>query len=125
MSTSPLVIPFHEIDWQTVGPYCRVKVLSSGQQQLRLVEFQKGFEEEGWCEKGHIGYVVEGSLEIEFPDQTVSAQAGDAILIPGGHPTRHRAHVIGESVQLLLFEDRPSEEASDSSRSTGELISLA
>ncbi len=82
-----------------------MKELVRGQQQLRLVEFQKGFQEHGWCEQGHVGYVVEGTLNIEFPDRTVPAHVGDAVLIPAGHQARHRAQVVGESAQLIFFEN--------------------
>lgn len=104
-----IVISFADVPWQRSGPSCRIKEIVRGRQQLRLVEFQKGFEEDGWCEKGHVGYVVEGTLSIEFPDQTVSAKAGDGVWIPAGHQTRHRAHVVGDSAQLILFENVSSD----------------
>jgi len=100
-----LVLSFADVPWQQSGPNCRIKEIVRGQQQLRLVEFQRGYEEDGWCEKGHIGYVLEGTLDIEFPEKTVRTKAGDGVWIPGGHDTRHRAHVVGESAQLILFEN--------------------
>lgn len=112
MNFEHMVISLEDMPWQQAGPNCRMKEVVSGRQRLRLVEFQKGFEEEGWCEKGHVGYVVEGRLDIEFPDQTVSARIGDAVVIPAGYETRHRAHVIGESVQFVLFECGSSDGAS-------------
>ncbi len=107
-----LVLSFADVPWQQSGPHCRIKGIVRGQQQLRLVEFQRGFKEDGWCEKGHVGYVLEGTLDIEFPDQTVSAKAGDGVWIPAGYETRHRAHVVGESAQLILFENFISDDQS-------------
>jgi ribosomal-protein-alanine N-acetyltransferase len=98
-------ISFAAMAWQEPVPYCRTKECVRGGRRIRLVEFQKGFEEYGWCEKGHVGFIVEGSLDIEFPEKTVQVKAGDGVWIPAGHETRHRAHVVGESVQLMLIED--------------------
>jgi quercetin dioxygenase-like cupin family protein len=104
-----IVISFADLPWQQAGPNRRMKEIVRGRQQLRQVEFQKGFKEDGWCESGHVGYVVEGTLDIEFPAQTVRAKAGDGVWIPAGYETRHRAHVVGESAQLILFEDIASD----------------
>lgn len=104
MNLDQMVVALDNVAWQQAGPNCRMKEVLSGGQRLRLVEFQKGFEEEGWCEKGHVGYVVEGRLDIEFSDKTVPARIGDAIFIPAGHETRHRAHVVDDVAQLILFE---------------------
>lgn len=90
--------------WEDAGPCCRVKRIVRGTQQIRLVEFQKGFEEDGWCEYGHAGFVLQGAINIQFSNQTIAANEGDVVWIPAGYDTRHRAHVIGESVQLVLFE---------------------
>ena len=88
-----------------MGACCRVKEIAREDQRFRLVEFQTGFEEDGWCEKAHVGYVLEGTLRIDLPDQTLQAKAGDVLWIPAGHETRHRAEMISEAVRLILFEE--------------------
>jgi hypothetical protein len=62
--------------------YCRVHVPRpieadrSGSKQLRLVEFSSEFVEPHWCEKGHIGLVLSGTLEV---DCQIAVPSGGAI----------------------------------------------
>jgi len=72
---------------------------------VRLVEFTREFVEADWCTRGHIGYIIEGSLEIRFDDQTVVYQAGDAFMIAAGDSDRHKARSLGDRVRFLLVED--------------------
>ena len=109
-----VVVAFNDLSWEVVGPFCRMKRIVRGNKQVRLVEFQNGFEEDGWCENGHVGFVLQGNLNIQFPDRMVSANEGDVVWIPPGFETRHRAHVLGESVQLVLFEDFSEQREDDS-----------
>jgi hypothetical protein len=62
MTSSPLKIAFHEIPWEEVAPHARQKSMSSGDTLFRLLEFSPGFIEPEWCEKGHRGFVVSGTL---------------------------------------------------------------
>jgi len=43
-------------------PGARSKFFQQEDKQIRLVEFTDEFVEPDWCEKGHIGYVLEGTL---------------------------------------------------------------
>ncbi|MDD9946456.1 MAG: cupin domain-containing protein [Myxococcales bacterium] len=58
-----------------------------------------------WCAKGHIGHIVEGTLEIEFRGTTEVFSQGDALFIPAGPEHAHRAVVISGPVTALFFED--------------------
>ena len=73
--------------------------------QLRLVEFGQCEGEEWWCEHGHIGYVLAGSLQINFDGQVLSFAAGDGLFIPPGAATRHRGMNIAPGTRLLMVED--------------------
>ena len=66
----------------------KYKVFQQGNRRLRLVEFTKGFTEPHWCTKGHIGYVLEGELDIDFAGDVVRFSAGDGLFIPEGQETR-------------------------------------
>lgn len=56
-------INFDALEWQSPLPGARFKAYRSGGKQIRLVEFTSDFIEPHWCEKGHIGLILEGSLE--------------------------------------------------------------
>jgi hypothetical protein len=52
-----------------VATYCtiaRFKAHRRDGKQIRLLEFTAAFVEPDWCEKGHIGIVLEGAIELDF-----------------------------------------------------------
>lgn len=97
------LIPFEGMAWENPSSGVRQKVFLKEGKRLRLVEFSEEFVEEGWCEKGHAGFVVEGRIWIEFKTGRVEFQAGDGLFISEGDA--HRASVAkGEKAVLVLFE---------------------
>ena len=71
--------------------------------RLRLVEYRIEMEPH-WCDRGHIGRVLEGSFEIEFPGATIIYGPGDGVFIPSGDEHRQRAKVIDGPVLALFVE---------------------
>ena len=67
----PFKVDFDTLEWQSPLPGARFKVHADGGQQIRLVEFTSEFVEPHWCEKGHIGMVLEGVLEVDFHGRVV------------------------------------------------------
>ena len=98
-------VDFAAIPWEAPAPGVRFKAMIRGNQRLRLVEFTNQFVEDEWCLKAHIGYVLEGELEITFDGTTERLAAGDGIFIAGGEKERHRASVEGSVARLILIED--------------------
>ena len=98
-------VEFDSIEWQEAMPGARFKVFGDGKKQVRLLEFTSEFVEPHWCEKGHVGFVLKGELEIDFDGQIVSYGQGAGIFIPAGALTKHKARSITPSVQLFLVED--------------------
>ena len=96
-------IPFEDIDWKQVGPGVREKRNESKDGIVRLVEFAAGFVEPDWCTKQHVGYVIEGCLELRFESDAVELRRGQAIVIPGGGGGRHRARVLSDQPATLLL----------------------
>ena len=97
-------IDFAGISWESPITGMRQKVCKSGSRQLRLVEYSKDLPAH-WCEKGHIGYVLDGRIEIRFDDQTQTYQPGDGILIPDGPEHRHMGRVLSDTVTVVFAED--------------------
>jgi len=97
-------IRFAELPWEEPAEGARFKAFTRGGTKIRLVEFTNEFIEPDWCEKGHIGYVLEGTLDVSFPEGKVRLTSGDGVFILGGEPEKHKAFVIGQKVRLVLVE---------------------
>jgi len=82
----------------------RFKAVKQDDRQLRLVEYTRDMEPH-WCEKGHMGYVLEGQLEIELATETLVFGPGDGILIPSGEEHKHSGRVLSEVVRIVFVED--------------------
>ena len=78
---------FDEIEWESPAPGVRHKMVVTGDQKLRLVEYRPEMTPH-WCSVGHYGMILEGRLEIAFDGSTQVLNAGDGVLIPSGE--RHR-----------------------------------
>jgi hypothetical protein len=101
----PFKIDFNDIEWQSTIAGARFKAHVANGRKIRLLEISSEFIEPAWCEKGHIGFVLDGSLEIDFLGQLVTYNAGDGLLIPSGPSTAHKAHSLTPVVRLILVED--------------------
>lgn len=95
-------IAFAELEWIEGSPGVREKRVVRDGRVFRLVEFSPPFLEDGWCEKGHSGFVVSGRFEIESEAGSGTLSAGDGFSIGAGR--KHRA-VIDCPVTLFLIED--------------------
>ncbi len=99
-------INFTKIPWETPAVGVRIKKVVSGENQIRLVEFSEGFIEAEYCRKGHIGYVVEGSMKLDVNGKMVDFKAGEAFILPADDDAfRHKVVMgKGERVVLVLVE---------------------
>ena len=98
-------IDFDALPWESTVPGARFKVHREGGKQIRLLEFTEGFVEPHWCEKGHIGYVLEGTLEVDYRGRCVRYPAGSGLFILGGPQSGHKATSLTPLVRILLVED--------------------
>jgi quercetin dioxygenase-like cupin family protein len=96
---------FDELDWQNGIQGARFKVFRRDSKQLRLLEFTSDFEEPEWCEKGHMGLVIKGELEVDFRGRLVRYPEGSAIFIPSGSASSHKARSVAAVTRLFLVED--------------------
>jgi len=97
-------IAFGSLSWESLAPAARQKVFRHGDSSLRLVEFDREFVEPDWCTRGHIGYVLEGELDVDFDGAVIRYVAGDGVFIPAGIDHRHKAKVVSDVVRLVLVE---------------------
>jgi hypothetical protein len=98
-------VDFDDLPWDTGSPGIRSKSVSRDGRQIRLVELEGNDREHDWCVTGHVGYVLEGELEIAFEDRTERFASGTGFIIRPGEGERHRPKAISPRVVLLLVED--------------------
>jgi quercetin dioxygenase-like cupin family protein len=101
---SPHKVDFKKLAWETPIAGVRAKTLKHGGKQVRLVEYTPAMEPH-WCEKGHYGYVLEGTFEIGFDGETVIYEAGDGVFIPPGKADRHVGKALTSTVRVVFVED--------------------
>ena len=98
-------IDFDSMPWKNPAVGVRFKAYEQGGRKLRLAEFGMEFVEPDWCTKGHIGYILEGQMEIDFDGKVVTFGPGDGIFIPAGEEHKHKAKILTDSVKVVLVED--------------------
>ena len=98
-------VDFESMQWETPAEGVRFKAYERDGRKLRLVEFGKEFVEPDWCAKGHIGYILEGQMEIDFDGKVILYKPGDGAFIPAGEKHRHKGKVLTDTVKIILVED--------------------
>ena len=98
-------IDFESIQWDRPSVGVRFKAYEQGGKKLRLVEFSKEFVEPDWCTKGHVGYILQGQMEIDFNGKVILFGPGDGVFIPTGQKHKHKATVLTDTVEAILVEE--------------------
>ena len=99
------LIDFKNMGWESPAPGVREKSHTGNNQRIRLVEFSGEFAEKGWCTEGHAGYVLEGSILIDFNGKPIKFEKGDGLFIPGGEESKHKGKIAKcEKALIILFE---------------------
>jgi quercetin dioxygenase-like cupin family protein len=98
-------IDFESMEWETPAEGVRFKAYEEGGRKLRLVEFGKEFIEPDWCAKGHIGYILQGQMEIDFDGKVILFGPGDGVFIPPGQEHKHKGRVLTDKVTAILAEE--------------------
>jgi hypothetical protein len=101
------LVNFDALPWRSPLPGVREKRFGEGGRIVRLVEYSQSMDPH-WCVKGHVGHIVEGTLEFEFAHQKFSAAAGDVLFIPAGAEHDHRVVVRSLTALALFVEDAAS-----------------
>jgi mannose-6-phosphate isomerase-like protein (cupin superfamily) len=100
----PYKVDFETHLWESPMRGLRFKAVRSGGRQLRLIEYTVEMEPH-WCEKGHIGCVLEGRFEIRFDSGVLVFGPGDGVFIPSGEAHRHMGRVLSGPVRVVFVED--------------------
>ncbi|UCE59351.1 MAG: cupin domain-containing protein [Phycisphaerales bacterium] len=97
-------VDFDAIPWETPAPAIRDKSCQLNGTKLRLVEYSREMEPH-WCTKGHVGYVLSGSMEITVGGQVLTYEAGDGVFLPPGEEHKHKARILTDVVKVIFVED--------------------
>ena len=98
-------IDFKTIPWDASAVGVRFKAYEQDTKKLRLAEFSKEFVEADWCTNGHIGYILEGQMEVDFDGKVIMFGPGDGVFIPAGKEHKHKGRVLTGKVKAILIED--------------------
>lgn len=98
-------INFESIPWEIPADGVRFKAYKQNGKQVRLVEFTDRFVEADWCRKGHIVYILEGQLKVNFNGNEVVFNTGDGLFIPAGEKDKHMGRALTKVVRMLFVED--------------------
>jgi ethanolamine utilization protein EutQ (cupin superfamily) len=98
-------IDFETVPWESLAVGVRSKAYEQDGRKLRLAEFTKEFIEADWCTKGHIGYILDGQMAIDFNGKIVVFGPGDGLFIPAGEKHKHKATVSTGTLKIILIED--------------------
>lgn len=98
-------IDFGSMPWESPVAGVRFKAYEQGGRKVRLAEFNKEFVEPHWCRKGHIGYILEGQMEIDFDGKVMVFGPGDGLFIRAGEEHKHRGKALTDVVRVILVEE--------------------
>src|SRR4030042_1414624 len=99
------LIDFKKIAWESPALGIRHKIFVKDGKRIRLVEFSDNFVEPEWCIRGHIGYVLEGRISIDFDGKQMEFKAGDGLFITEGEANRHKGSIRkAQKALIILFE---------------------
>ena len=97
-------VDFGSMPWEAPMAGLRFRARRQSGRQLRLVQYTKEMEPH-WCEKGHIGYVLDGRFEIRFERSVATFDSGDGIFIPSGPEHKHMGKALSDVVTAVFVED--------------------
>lgn len=99
-------ILFENIEWDKTNNGVEQKIYYKGNKKLRLLIFRDNFQEKDWCENGHIGYVLNGEMKIDFNGKISNYKKGDGLWINKGESSKHKVIIEkGKHIELILFEE--------------------
>jgi quercetin dioxygenase-like cupin family protein len=104
-------LPIGVIDWSRVPAVSQAgetgiataRTCDLGNITLRVVVYSSGFKADHWCNKGHIVYVIAGSLVIEHEDETrTELSTGTSWHAPDDAKSPHRVRCEAGATVFIL-----------------------
>lgn len=103
-------VPFTNIAWAEQSPVeccgeagtATAMMVERGDLRVRVVEFSPGYRADHWCAKGHVVFVIEGTLMSDLEDGRSFTTTAGSCFVVGDNDGRHRARTdIGAKVFIV------------------------
>jgi len=99
------------IDWQNTPSeksqgktgFISSKVQTMGDIKTRFIEYSANYTADHWCDKGHIIFVLEGELEIQYKNETSHLVKKGMSYLVGDDSMAHCA-VSKEGAKILIID---------------------
>ena len=96
---------FDDAEWEYPRTGLRTKTVQMDPGRMRLLELAPELCHPEWCTVGHVGYILEGVLEVRFADEVLVYEPGDGIVIPGGEAHKHIPRALTEVVRMFIVDE--------------------
>lgn len=104
-------IPFQTIDWNTIEKVeykgetgnAYWQTLQLGGLRIRIVEYNKGYLADHWCQKGHIVHCLEGSFITELSTGQKLSLSKNQSYVVSDELSSHRSF-SENGVKLLIVD---------------------
>jgi len=105
-------VPYNSINWSNINPVEHKgesgtsfwQTVETGNIRVRIVEYSKGFVADHFCERGHVGLVLEGELQIKLKDRkTFQLKLGMSFLLADDKTNPHT--VISDNGAKIFIID--------------------
>lgn len=96
-------LPFTPVDWHRLpatehtgeSGHAIWRTLNNGDVRMRVVEYLPGYVADHWCDRGHVIYVLEGTLDTELKDgRRFSFAAGSGYTVSDFGDAAHRSSTV-------------------------------
>jgi quercetin dioxygenase-like cupin family protein len=106
MSKDVEIIGLDALEWdeQVTGIRLKTAPAADGSTWNRVTYAPGAVRDDVWCEKGHRGYVLDGTMSYEYQDgERFSIEAGNGFIVSPGRA--HRGHNFSDAQATLLMID--------------------
>jgi hypothetical protein len=104
--------PFTTTDWSTITPtihpgetgHAEWRTIQLGDLRIRQVTYSAGYLADHWCDRGHVLYVLSGSLTSELRDgRSFELSAGMSYHVSDFGDPAHRSSTV-EGATLFIVD---------------------
>lgn len=114
MNAEPTIVAISAQAMVTEEPGISSQEQVTGDERWAVVAYAPGSTREEWCQVGHRGFVLEGTITYELTGnlKPLSASAGDGFVLPTGIAHRGR-NDTQQLTRIFLIDDAFVRSASD------------
>ncbi len=93
-------LPYEKLNGET--GFSLIRTQTHGEIKIRQVEYSEHYLADHWCFKGHIVYVIQGTLQIEHKDAITHTLSAGMTYIIGDDTLQHKVKTdIGALILII------------------------